>query len=625
MTRVRYVVRAVALLAATALQAQSKNDWPVYGGDAAGTKYSDLDSINRTNVSKLALAWRWETGELPLADKKTRPGAFEVTPVVVNDTMWLSTPYNRVVALDAHTGRELWSYDPRAYDAGQVPNGTGFVHRGIALWSNGRERRVFINSRWRLIALDAATGKRIPTFGDSGEIDLTRALRWKINRLHYTNTSPPVVFENLVIVGNGVADRLVYKNDPPGDVQAFDVRTGKRVWSWSPIPRAGEVGVETWENDSWKTTGHTNVWAPFSVDEQRGLVYLPVSTPSNDHFGGGRLGNNLFAESLVCLNARTGKRVWHYQIVHHGLWDYDLPAAPTLVTFSSEARRYELVAQVTKMGFVFVFDRRTGKPFWKIQERAVPASDVPGERASRTQPFPTTPAPFARQGLTESDLIDFTPELHAEALAVFNAHRHGPLFTPPSLGGTIMSPGNIGGAAWGGAAFDPISKTLYVKATNSPSLITVATPDGDSIYGKYVRSGPLDLTVGNGIPIAKPPYGTLTAIDMLSGKHRWQVTLGDTPRVRDNPALAGLTLPPLGVAGAPGPVVTAGGLIFITGGGSTLYAIGTGDGRTLWQSDLGRAGYANPMTYATSDGRQFVAIATGSGVGAALMVFALGR
>jgi quinoprotein glucose dehydrogenase len=460
-----------------------------------------------------------------------------------------------------------------------------------------------------------------------------------VRKDHYTNTSPPVIYRDLVIVGNGVGDRLVYDNDPPGDVQAFDVRTGRRVWKFSPIPQAGEFGVETWENESWKYTGHTNVWAPFSVDSQRGLVYLPVGTPSNDWYGGRRPGHNLFAESVVCLDANTGRRVWHFQTVHHGLWDYDLPAPPVLVSIRPNGRPIDAVAVPAKTGFLFVFDRVTGQPVWPIEERAVPASDVPGERAAPTQPFPTKPAPFAQQGITENDVIDFTPAIKALALAELKRFRYGPLFTPPSMQGTITLPGAIGGSGWGGGAFDPESAVIYIKATNRPSLFSIArvgekTEEMQAEYAvnlgnqsvsvrvdSLVRA--LGLSGGGSLPINKPPYGTLTAIDLNTGEHLWQVPVGDDQRLRAHPLLSELNLPPFGVTGAPGPIVTRGGLVFLTGGGNTLYAHDKSDGRVLWQQALGRTGYAVPMTYRTSAGRQFVVIATGSGANATLMAFSL--
>lgn len=612
-------------------------DWAFYGADAGAGKYSPLVDINRTNVLRLEPAWSWNTLEKAITEtdstRAARPGDFQVTPLVINDTMYLSTPFNRVIALDANSGRELWSFDPGAYTFGQPSNGTGFVHRGVATWTDGTERRVFMNSRWRLIALNAQNGRPIPGFGSNGEIDLRQHLRRPVRKEHYTNTSPPVIWRDIIIVGNGVGDRLVYPNDPPGDVQAFDVRTGKLVWRFNTVPDKGEFGVDTWENESWKTAGHTNVWAPFSVDTARGLVFLPVSTPSNDYYGGRRLGNNLYGESLVVLDARTGKRVWHFQTVHHGLWDYDIPAPPLLYTATVNGRRIDAVAVLGKTGMLYAFERSNGRPIWPIEERPVPPSDVPGERASPTQPFTTRPAPITRQGFGEADLIDFTPAIKEAALAEMRKWKIGPLFTPPSLQGTIMQPGVIGGSGWGGGAYDPLTQTLYVKGTNQPALLRlIQLPRSDTIDATYSFDRGASLRVqitGPGgerlpsLPISKPPYGNLTAIDMRTGEHKWQVTLGDDPALRNHPLLKDLNLPPLGVAGAPGPIVTAGGLIFVTGGGTTLYAIDRDNGAVLWQHDLGQRAYSVPMTYRTRDGSQYVAIATGSGEGAVLRTFRL--
>lgn len=626
-----------------AVTAAAVVEWPVYGGDAGGLKYSPLADIDRSNVAHLAPAWSWSTGEhaIPQTDstKAARPGNFQATPLMIDGVLYLSTPYSQVVALDANTGRELWRHDPRAWEAGQPSNGTGFVHRGVAAWTDGTERRIFINSRWKLIALDARTGRPIHSFGTGGEVDLTADLIWSAKKIHYTNTSPPVVYGDLVIVGNGVGDRLVYEKDPPGDVQAFDVRTGRRVWRFSPIPQGGEPGSDTWENESWRRTGHTNVWAPFTVDTRRGLLYLPVGTPSNDWYGGARKGDNLYAESIVCLDANTGRRVWHFQTVHHGLWDYDLPAPPNLVTIRVGGRSVDAVALPTKMGFLFLFDRVTGVPVWPIDERAVAASDVPGERAAASQPVPSRPAPFAQQGFGEDDVADFTPAIRALALEELRKYRYGPMYTPPSLQGTIVMPGSIGGSGWGGGAFDPETGTLYVKATNSPVMYRLRAVDqrSDTLQADHmvdlarsavavatdVLTDSLGLPRGPALPLNKPPYGTLTAIDLGTGDHRWQVPLGDNAAVRNHPLLQGMNLPPLGVSGAPGPIVTRGGLVFLTGGGSTLYAIDKTTGRTLWAHDLGRPGYAVPMTYRTASGRQFVVIATGAGSNATLRAFAL--
>ncbi len=630
--------------AMTSVQSVPSVDWPSYGNNAGGLKYSPLENVNRTNVASLEVAFTWNANEqnIPASEgqKAARPGQFQATPLAIHDTLFFPTAFNRVIALDANTGREYWAFDPQPWKTyGQPSNGTGFVHRGVATWTDGRDRRVFINSRWRLIALDAATGKSVPTFGDRGEVDLTLGLSRSIRKEHYTNTSPPVVWGNIVILGNGVGDRLAYKGDPPGDIQAFDARTGKRVWRFKTVPEAGEAGNETWKEASWKYAGHTNAWAPFTVDSARGLVYLPIGTPTNDWYGGERKGANLFAESIVCLDARTGKRVWHFQVAHHGLWDYDLPAPPSLLTVTHDGRRVDAVAVPTKQGFLFVFDRVTGKPLWPIEERPVPKSDVPGEESSPTQPFPTKPAPYAQQGLTAADVIDFTPAIKAAALAELAHYRTGPLYTPPSLEGSAVMPGAIGGSGWGGASVDPETGWIYIKASNSPALWTIRKRDAasDTVDGPYMvdlgrsslgvsfRDGPEGTARGGRtLPINKPPYGTLTAIDLNTGETKWQIPLGDSPDVRSHPALAGVTLPPkLGVAGSPGSLVTKGGLVFSTGGGRVMYAIDSRTGATLWEHDLGQIAYANPMTYRTRAGKQFIVIATGSGASAKLVAFAL--
>lgn len=506
----RLAVLAIALcLLMPAVRAQ---DWPHYGGDSGETHYSPLDQINRANVANLKQIWEWKTGEEPLAEYKTTPGMFEVTPLKIGNTLYLSTPYNRVVALDAETGRELWAYDPKAYVEGQVPNGTGFVHRGVAAWRDAKtgKMRIFMNSRYRLIALDAETGKPAQDFGDNGIVNLLTGIRWPTNPKNYGNTSPPVVYKDLVILGNGVADKLAYKQDPPGDVRAYSTRTGKLVWTFYTVPRAGEFGVETWQNGSEKFTGHTNVWAPMTLDDARGLLYIPVSTPSNDFYGGARPGANLFADSLVCLDASTGKRKWHHQLVHHGIWDYDTPGPGVLATIRPEGKKIDAIVQLTKMGWAYVFDRVSGKPVWPIEERPVAPSDVPGEKAYPTQPFPTKPPAFTEQGITLDDAFDLTPELKAEAQAELKKYRLGPIFTPPSMQGTLMRPGLNGGATWGGGALDPETGILYIKSTNSPALLKIAkngekTEEVDADYSIARGAG---TTFRNGIPLLKPPMPT---------------------------------------------------------------------------------------------------------------------
>jgi len=614
--------------------ADRQREWPFYGADQGGTKYSALDDVNASNAARLTVAWQWTTGEKALADFGTRPGNFQTTPIMIGNVLYLSTPYNRVVALNADTGVEIWSFDPKAYEDGQPPNGTGFVHRGVAAWrdaSNGNALRIFINSRYRLIALDAASGRPVDSFGTHGIVDLSKGLVWEINKAHYTNTSPPLVYRDLVILGNGVGDRLAYRNDPPGDVRAFDAHTGKMVWTFHTIPQPGEFGNDTWQQDSWSYTGHTNVWAPMTLDDARGLVYLPVTTPSNDFYGGRRPGANLFGESLVCLDAATGVRKWHFQIVHHGLWDYDNPSPPNLVTIRVDGRTIDAVVQLTKQGFAFVFDRVTGKPVWPIEERRVPPSDVQGEHAWPTQPFPTRPPAISDQGVTLDDAIDFTPALRAAAQKELAKYRLGPVFTPPTLQGTVQRPGIIGGANWGGGAFDPRTGILYVKTTNQANLIRVGAPDRSSanpraseVDADLVRVGDTNAEFMDGLPLLKPPYGHLVAIDLNRGAIKWRVPFGDTPSVRRHPALKDVALPQaLGVAGAPGVLATGGGLVIGGGGDLALHAIDAATGAEIWKAPLTRRVNATPMTYRTSRGRQVIVAATGGGEDAALVAFAL--
>ena len=623
------IASSVILLGAQG-QPQVVIEWASAGSDQAQTKYSAAADITPSNVSQLALAWQWRPNEQPLPDK-TQPGNFQVTPLMVENVLFLSTSFNRVVALNADTGAELWVFDPKAYLDGPGIN-LYYQHRGVAFWREGNESRIFMNSHDRLFSVDAGTGQLVTSFGENGYAMLREGLRDHANRIEMRQSSPPVIFKNLVIVGSSIPDRLQYKGDPPGAIQAFDVRTGKRVWVFYTIPRPGESGSETWEGDSWAVTGHANVWAPMTLDAARGLLYAPTSTPSGDYYGGRRPGANLFAETLLCLDAATGERKWHFQAVHHGLWDYDFPSAPNLVTIEVDGRRIEAVAQVSKQGFTYVFDRVTGQPVWPIEERPVDTTtDVPGEKPWPTQPFPTRPPAFTPQGVTLDDANDLTPEIKALALEHMKKFRLGPIFTPPSLRGTLMRPSNTGGANWGGAAFDPDTRLLYVKTSNYVYMNQVCKNDGsdsrlDNAYRNYCEgtAAAPESPLG-AIPLTKPPYAELVAISLNRGEIAWRVPFGEgSEALRTHPLLKGLTLPArLGTPGNAGPMVTRGGLVFVGSGEPYLYAFDKATGREVSRVPTGFRVSANPMTYKTQSGRQFVVVATGGGSDAALMGFAL--
>jgi quinoprotein glucose dehydrogenase len=513
-----------------ATKALAGGEWPAYAGSYASARYSPLTQIDRTNARNLHVAWRWKSPDQAIKDANPKVGpsrANESTPLMVGGTLYTSTSLSQVAAIDAASGETKWVFDPKVYENGLgIPANDGWLHRGVGYWRNGDDERIVMLTAFaQMIALDARTGKPVPTFGTDGRVDLAQGLRRPVDRDYYTMSSPPVIIRGVIVVGSSVMDWWGKRPSPPGDVRGFDVVTGRLLWTFHTVAQQGEPGVETWEKDSWKEAGNANVWAPMSADEELGYVYLPVSTPTNDYYGGHRPGDGLYGESLVCLDAVTGRKVWHYQFVHHGLWDYDLPAAPNLIDITVAGKPVKAVAQVTKQAFVYVFDRVTGQPVWPIDEQPVPASSVPGESASKTQPFPTKPEPIDIQGVRDDDLIDLTPEIHKEALDIVAKYDHGPLFTPPSERGTIQVPGVAGGGNWAGAAIDPETGMLYVGTYRLPFVVTARRPmPGESSYdfiGEFrYLSGP------RGLPLLKPPFGSIVAIDMNSGEHRFRIPIG---------------------------------------------------------------------------------------------------
>lgn len=611
-------------------------EWRSYGSDNSSTKFLPLDQINKGNVKDLRIAWRWNSPDNALVESNPDLWTMvnEATPLMIDRVIYTSTSLNQVAAIKTATGETIWVYDPKTYKDG-TPANTGFVHRGVSYWESGNDRRIlFGTGDGYLIALEAETGEPIQGFGENGRVDLTKGLRRPVNRRLYAVFSPPVICRSVVVVGSTVLDSFAIgeppqKQMPPGDVRGFDARTGEQRWIFHTIPQNGEFGNETWKNDSWKTTGNANVWTMMSADEELGYVYLPVSTPTNDYYGGHRHGDNLFAESLVCLNAETGKRVWHFQILRHGLWDYDLPAAPNLIDITVDGKKIKAVAQVTKQAFCFVFDRITGKPVWPIEERTVPQSNVPGELSSPTQPFPTKPAPFDRQGLTHNDLIDFTPMLRKQALGVIADYDYGALYTPPSEKGTIAMPGIIGGASWAGAAVDPDKGMIYIPSYTYPAVITLNKAKDSRADYAYTGALVFGPNGPRGLPLIKPPYGRITAIDLNTGEHKWMQPVGDGPR--DHPTLRHLDLPPLGWAQRNFPLLTQ-TLLFaaaqaqwdVTGNSPRgnaievtfddqnpfLWAFDPDNGQLVSRTELPSNAQGAPMTY-MADGKQYIVIPIG--------------
>lgn len=574
-------------------------DWRSVGGDKACTRYSALKQINRSNVALLQLAWTYHTGDAGKGNSTT----IECTPIVIDGIMFITTPNSKVVALDAATGVEQWKYDPYAGVKRNQPRASGGVNRGVAYWSGGKQSRILLGvADGHLVSLDAKTGVPDPCFGNAGTVDLREGMEADLNGVNYGPTSAPALCGDIVILGFSCPEG---GRPAPGDPRAFEVRTGKQLWRFHTIPRPGEFGHDTWEGDSWKFSGAANNWGGTSADEKRGLIFIGTGSASPDFYGGNRKGDNLFANCTICLDAKTGKRVWHFQTLRHDLWDHDLPVYPTLVTVNHNGHKIDAVAQVTKTGYVFLFDRVNGDPLFPVVNRPTPGSDLPGEKAALTQPFPTKPPPFCRQSVEESDLSDISPETHQEVLEQFRKYRSGPAFTPPSTNGTITIPGFHGGATWSGASFDPTTGILYVNSNEQPNIVHMIADDG--AMEPYRPSGYFRFLDKNGYPAIKPPWGTLNAIDLKKGEILWQVPLGEYPQ------LTARGIPQTGTENFGGTIVTAGGLVFIGGTkDEKFHAFDKTTGKLLWQYQLDAGGYATPCTY-SAKGRQYVAIAAGGG------------
>jgi quinoprotein glucose dehydrogenase len=613
---------ACSLLILGALLTAQDGDWPSYGRDPGGERFSPLDVINRGNVASLRVAWTFRTGDA-YEPKDGRPTAFEATPLYVDGTLYLSTPVGRVIALDPVNGRQRWAFDAR------VPRERGygdFASRGVSMWQRGSERRIFVATiDARLIAINPATGSRITSFGTQGTVDLRQGLRIPPTGFaDYQVTSPPAVIGDTVIVGSAIADGTS-KIHPSGEVRGFDAITGQLKWTWDPVPQdPAAVGGNSWQNRSAGRAGGANAWSVIATDPGRNLVFVPTSSPNHDYFGGERLGDNLFSDSIVALRGDTGARLWHFQTVHHDLWDYDVASPPILFHWRKDGRTVPAVGVASKTGHLFILNRETGEPLIPVEERVVPKSDVPGEIASPTQPFPAAPRALAPTALKPADAWGMTDEDRDWCRATMSALRNDGFFTPPSLKGTLVVPGNVGGMAWGGIAYDRVNDLLIMPVNNLAAEVRLIPRDAVETERKAGRlSGEFEYHPQLGtpygvvrrfllgpkthLPCTPPPWGTLAAVKAATGEIAWQVPLGQLQGTHNLPDLRKSGSIALG-----GPIATAGGLVFTAGTlEAAIYAFDARTGEQLWKGELPTSARATPMTYLGPDGRQYVVVAAG--------------
>lgn len=680
--------------------------WSVYKADAASSSYSMLNQIDKNNVNQLQVAWKFSPND---AAEGARFGSSECNPIIIDGVMYASSARHRIYAINAETGKQIWAFDP--FEGGDG----GGVCRGVTYWEEGSDKRILFTAGDNLFAVNAETGKIISSFGEGGKVSMNIGIRDNPKAISVKPTSPGIVFKDLIIIGNEVSELY---GAQPGYIRAYNIRSGKLEWTFHTIPKPGEVGYETWPPDAWKYAGGVNDWSGMSVDEKRGMVFLALGSPTYDFYGADRKGQNLFGNCVVALDASTGKLKWYFQTIHHDLWDYDLPAPPNLVTVVKDGKKIDAVAQTSKVGFLYVLNRETGESLFPIEERKVPASDVPGEEAWPTQPFPLKPAPFAKQSMTIDDLSNFSPRAHDSLVKIFKSLRYEGLFTPPSLKGTLNLPGTIGGIEWGGAAYDPATGILYLKSNDSPEIDILQKVDnskktesetdyyssGLALYKTYcischredrngdepfypslvnldkrlnkeqvlnkIRQGGgkmppfesiikgheeaivaylfqnkqkrlsqkeadlleiknnrsalqkdssagakkdtsatyLNLTAyaqfegTDGYSAIRPPWGALNAINLNTGEYEWKVPVGNFPEIQKKGE------PLTGTSSSPGPIVTAGDLVFLGGTRDKKFmAFDKSNGKTLWEYTLPDVGSATPCTYMVK-GKQYVAL-----------------
>lgn len=681
------------LLIASACGSGDNHDraWSVYKADEKGSSYSPLDQINMSNVSQLKNAWTFQMDDVPAGEN---PVSSQSNPIIVDGVMYANSGRQTVYAVNAGTGEKIWSYKALG------PDEPSAASRGVTYWENGADTRIFYSAGNSLIALNAKTGELITTFGKNGKVNLNEGVRDDPEKISVTLTTPGSIFKDLIIIGSRLPD---FYGAAPGYIRAYHCKTGKLVWTFHTIPHPGEIGYDTWPKDAYKYAGGVNCWAGMSIDSKRGMVFLALGSPTYDYYGADRVGDNLFGNCVLALDAATGKYKWHFQTVHHDIWDYDLPSPPNLVTIKQNGKEIDAVAQATKQGFIFVLDRDTGVPVFPVEERKVPASNIPGEVASPTQPFPVKPKPFVKQLMTEEDLNHYSDADHAAILKQFRSLRYEGLFTPPDLKGTLALPATRGGANWGGGAFDPNTTYLYVRGNNLPEIQTMvdankqfattnntlfeagrvtymkhcatchgpekkgipptfpsltglkgkrseqeilgkirngagampgykgvisageekaviaflydmkdakieipqATPSGEEPVRYMNTTGYATWSDPSGNPAMKAPWNTLSALNLSTGEYEWQIPLGNDEKLQEKGG------PITGLLARSGPMVTAGGLVFISGAADKkIWAFDKKTGKQVWESTLPAANNANVCSYWVK-GKQYIALSVG--------------